>query len=208
MNIEIAKEQCISFLDEYFGTDGVPARSDDEERRSRGLRLVSLGNAERTVQGELVYYLRSKGLNAVSECGVTDGSSRCSLDIVIFDEEWTCVCAVELKHYSANQGKVDALTHNMGSDVSRHKDGPQGLLPLIQIGLYTEISECFDIKKYSPAFGLYRFLISYFKGQPAQTIENQLLPPNFKGRLTAPALSRFSLAGSTVVGRVGWIVRA
>jgi hypothetical protein len=207
MTVTIAKERCIEFLKAYFGSQGTPAASDDEKRRF-GLRLICLGNAERTVQGELVHYLRSGGFNAVSECGTIDGTSRNSVDVIIFDDDWTAVCAIELKHYSANQGRVDALIFNMEGDAIRHYDGPQKLLPLIQIGLYSEISTSFEKATYLPAFGLYRFLVSYFRGKPKQTIEGQLLPPHFHGQLIAPGMSDISLDGVTVVGRVGWIVRA
>jgi hypothetical protein len=207
MDVQSVEKECRSFLETYFGSHGGAASLKDNELRELGLRLVSLGNPERTVQGELVHFLRAVGLRAVSECGVTDDASRYSLDIVVFDEHWKEVCAIELKHYSANQGKVGALQLNMQADARRHQDGPQAKLPLIQIGIYTEIVHSFDKADSRPAFGLYRFLVTYFKGEPRQKIENQKLPEEFHGQLAAPSITQFELAGAKVAGRVGWIVR-
>jgi len=210
MSLKSVKILCESFLESYFGGEDTSEVAQPEELRSRGLRLISLGNPERTAQGELVHYLRDKKANAVSECGIADESARNSADVVVFDSAWLPVCVIELKHYSANQGKIDALLHNMDADALRHREGPQGLLPLLQIGLYTEITNAPRRHDYDWAFGLYRFISTYYNGAPRQSVIGQKsnVPHDFKGRLVAPAPANFALPDTVVTGKVGWILRA
>jgi hypothetical protein len=168
--------------------------------------MVCLGDAERTVQGELLHYLREAKFNAISECGLEELESRKNRDIIVFRDDWFPACVIELKHYSANQGTTKRLVTEMNKDTARHINGPQRQLPLVQIGLFTEIAERFDPHVTPTQFGLYRFLASYCKRARKQTIEKQVLPMNFGGQLAATAPCAISLFGAVIVGRVGWIV--
>jgi hypothetical protein len=211
MNWQTVNTLCKSFLESYFGGEDASKVAQPDELRSRGLRLISLGNPERTVQGELVHYLRDNNTNAVSECGVVGDAARYSADVVVFDTHWNPVCIIELKHYSANQGKIDALLHNLAADAARHNEGPQGLLPLLQIGLYTEITNAFRGNDYNRAFGLYRFISTYYNGAPRQSVVGQQsrVPHDFQGQLVAPAPANFVLSDTvSVTGKVGWILRS
>jgi hypothetical protein len=68
-----------------------------------------------------------------------------SLDITIFNSGWSrAVCVVEVKHYSANQKNRSTpplvkLTNDLSKDYKRHGAYPGHVIPLIQIGLFTEI---------------------------------------------------------------------
>jgi hypothetical protein len=207
---QTVKTHYESFLESYFGGADSSQVAPIDELRRRGLRLITLANPERTVQGELVHYLLDKKANAVSECGIADDSARYSADVVVFNADWLPICVIELKHYSANQGKIDALLHNMAADAARHREGPQGLLPLLQIGLYTEIANAFHRRENERAYGLYRFISTYYNGPPRQSVVGQRpkVPGDFGGRLVAPAPTSFALSGTQVAGRVGWILRA
>lgn len=199
---------CQSFLIEYFGPEEGTAGNSPAERRAHGLRLVTLG-IERAVQAELVHYLRAAGQSAVAECGLLSDTARHTADIVVFDREWAPLCVIELKHFSANQGPIDALVRNMIDDAHRHAHGPQAPLPLIQLGLYTEITAAFPRETYERPFGLYRFLAAYFKGTPAHTVAGQRnsVPADFGASLTAPPAVRFEIPGATVEGRAGWLLK-
>ncbi len=158
-------EKCKEFLNDYFGDHCSLPKS---ELKGLGLRLVSLGNPEKTVQGELIYFLRKHGFNAISECGIA-GKIRRNLDIAVFDDNWQLVCVIELKHRCVNQGSASThgslkkLIENLRGDKDKHI--LMGIKSdLIQIGLYTEI------KKMVPEFSneqkkehIYRVLKSYFK---------------------------------------------
>jgi hypothetical protein len=149
--------------------------------------------------------MRANGLNAVLECGVVSGGS---IDVIIFDQKWSPICAIELKHRSANQGTITPLVKEMDADRNRHQHGGQNQLPLIQIGLFTEIEGIDNWGLAPPHFGLYKFLVAHFNGPPNQNLRMQALPNNFDGQWHVPAVSsQFLLGDLTVHGRVGSIVR-
>ncbi len=203
MSADAIKQHCEGFLHDHFGQDHAPGT---HGQRPFGLRLVCLGNPERTVQGELVHHLRKSGYNAVSECGISNGVDRYSPDIVVFDDDWNAQCVVELKHHSANQGSINPLVYGMLADLAGHKEGPHGSLPLIQIGLFTEISGPFDRTKDAHPLGLYRFLSSYVKDQPRVLLESQEIPASLGGRMVRPGPTEFQMGSATIVGRVGWVL--
>jgi len=202
---KVVKTYCGSFLVAYFGSDSTAHKDTEEKTRDLGLRLVCLGNPERTVQGELLHYLRARSLNAISECGLAHVTKRKNNpDIVVFDGDWQPVCVIELKHFSANQGKIGRLLANMRKDVKRHNNGPQKRLPLIEIGLYTAVSQ-FDRRAHPRDSGLYRFLFSYCKKQLRQTfVAQKPLPKKFSPLAIPASESTFSSGESTVRGSVAW----
>jgi hypothetical protein len=115
-----------------------------EERAGKGvkndsdyfslLEIACLGNAERTMQGELLYYLRCKGIKAVSE----HGFGKCSFDIMVFNRESEPVVAVEMKHYSPHQGEeTKPLTAAFKRDRNM-KERPKNV-PVILLNLFTQI---------------------------------------------------------------------
>src|SRR5271155_2359801 len=114
---------CQLFLEEYFGK-----KDTGPTLRDMGLRLVCLGNAEMTVQGELLHFLRKNNFKVVSEGGLP--GSRRRFDIMVFDKGWKAVvCLIELKHYSANQDSkktpaLPVLFDHLDEDSARHDDFP------------------------------------------------------------------------------------
>lgn len=204
--------RCEEFLCTYFGKDGT--QNDSPNRfRALGLRLICLGNPERAVQGELLHYLRASNVNAVSECGLIEhrpspmkpGRRRLNPDITVFDADWKPQCVIELKHFAANQGTVRPLVSNMQEDLLRHTEGPLGYLPIIRIGLYTEIHEIGS----SFPDGLYRFPQCYCRRRPTQKLEEQRIPSDVGERMNCPPEhTRFTVGDFEVVGRVGWILHA
>lgn len=207
MTLSTVHGLCQRFVSEYFGPEEGGQPESPLERRAYGLRLVTLGT-ERGAQGELVHYLRAAGQNAVAECGLLSDTARHTADIAVFDREWAPVCIIELKHFSANQGPIDALLQNMTEDAHRHAHGPQALLPLIQLGLYTEITAAFP-PTYQRPFGLYRFITAYFNGTPAHSVAAQRnnVPADFGAPLVAPPAVRFEMRGAIIEGSVGWILK-
>lgn len=208
MSLSALHGLCQSFATEYFGPEEGGRAESPLERRAYGLRLVTLAT-ERGAQGELVHYLRAAGLNAVAECGLLSDTARHTADIAVFDREWMPIGIIELKHFSANQGPIEELMHNMSEDARKHARGPQAPLPLIQLGLYTEITAAFLPETYARPFGLYRFIAAYFNGTPARTVASQQnrLPGNFGATLVSPATVRFEIPSAIVEGRVGWILK-
>lgn len=129
------------------------------------LRIACMGNAEKTIQGELFHQLRFEhNLNAVIECGYRDVDefdeyTDRHIDIMVFDHDWLPIVAIELKHYSPHQGTINPLLGALEADYNKLR--PEGL-PLIQIGLYTEINAIsHPIQKTSSLLRNYRFFTSY-----------------------------------------------
>lgn len=198
VNPEAVCSLCLFFLAEYFGCEGEPP--DD----GTGFRLICLGNAEQTLQGELLCFLRSElahhGFTAVSECGASDfGQGRLNPDIVIFDGHWQPVCLIEIKHYSANQGSNLVVQNGLIADHARFEDVPLGDIPFIPLALYTEITACGELPI---EYSLYRFVRSWWRGEaPA--------PNRFAGgplSIIRPAKTSISVGGCEIVGRVGYWV--
>lgn len=119
------------------------------------LRIACLGNAEKTIQGELLAYLRSVGIFAISEAGFRKKNSASPpatvdrhIDILVFRkkdnaQESAPIVAIELKHYSAHQRAVSYLCDGLDEDYCKSKTCSSTCLPssvaLIQVGVYTEI---------------------------------------------------------------------
>lgn len=202
---------CEKFLKDYFGDDGKLPKNEDI-----GLRLVSLGNPEKTVQGELLSFFNSsnnKGYRMVSECGIFDSDQRRSLDLTVFDQNWQVACVIEMKHYSRNQGRLEYLINNLRFDQERHfKIFSEEKIPLIQIGLYTEITDINNAfrsseEKRTIANGFYRFVKTYCdRAQNLPQIE--ALQESDGYSFVSPSLSSFKLDHNHCVqGRVHYCIR-
>jgi hypothetical protein len=150
------------------------------------LRIACMGNAERTIQGELVAYLRSRGRFALLEAGFRQlhsptawrpkGTDR-HIDILILDEKHIPLVTIELKHYSPHQGKIDPLCVGLESDFDKLPRPIHGgkSVPLIQVGIHTEIIEIRRNPVNAPFslqdFEFYRFLLAYvFKGSNGEAV--------------------------------------
>lgn len=196
-------EACHEFLRTYFGDSEDDGRNQSAYRQI-GLRLVCLGNAEKTVQGELLHFLRMNNFCAVSECGIYGVNHR-SLDISVFDEDWTPLCVIELKHYSTNQGSVDTLLKNIKADYRKHAETND--ITLIQIGLFTEICEVtpyFDEQnKNVSQKGFYRFLKTYYKSQKP---EIEAICRNTESvdrkKFVSPNVVMIDVDGHKIIGRI------
>ena len=180
------------------------------------LRLVCLGNPEMVVQGELLAFLRDRGHNAVSEFGVI--GSRRRLDIVVFDKSWnTAICAVELKHFSANQDSnavsaLRKLASALKSDYERHKvNSVIRTIPLIQIGLFTEVEKVElnsqSVKRKDIQFGWHRFLHLYYKKPLVDYNVRPLKNNAYASTLVSPKMSRTKVGRFTATGRVHYLIR-
>ena len=199
MEVSEVQRQCTKFFEEMFGM------ADQSPATDRGLRLVSLGNAEKTIQGELLCYLArvntNSGSSVVSECGASlpAGGGRLTPDITVFDFQWHPTCIIELKHYSANQGLAAVLRNNMTADRGRYSgDGVLANVPVILIGLYTEIQQRDDLIN---EYGLYRFLRTYYNGTPN--------PQRFTSapkEIVQPKAMNFSIGNCGVNMRVGYCI--
>lgn len=191
--LEEIKAACQAFLVSEFGAHGQAANPD-------GLRTIALGNPELAVQGALLGYLRHvAGMNAVQECGIADGRD---VDLIVFDQQWAPACVIELKHRMSNQGPLRQLIDLLEADRLRHAGSDAAGLPLLQLGLYTEISERPQL---APLHGLYRFLCAgYFRGAPRHTLTNQQLDAM---ALAAPDYTSIRVGDKTVMGRVGYCTR-
>ena len=195
--------RCQKFLALYFGLQNeVPHFGD------LGLRLVSLGNPEKTVQGELQSFLSSelRTYKFVSECGIYNPGARRSLDLTVFDSNWRLICVIELKHYSRNQGSVAFLVNALKSDRFRHEGIFGAGVSLIQMGLYTEI---IDVSKpylslddrRECAHGLYRFVKTYCR----KKLRSKCIAPLQTGdkyTFTSPEFVSFGLGERRIRGRV------
>lgn len=196
------------------------------------LRIACMGNAEKTIQGELFRHLRCKHkLNAVIECGYRDfdDSFDRHIDIMVFDNDWSPIVSIELKHYSPHQGTINPLLGGLEADYNKPR--PKGI-PLIQVGLYTEIDSVtpFPLQQQNyPLLQYYRFFMSYVlprleelsisvmekkyaaDKQAASTWAETALQERRYSEITELFRGRveeFKVASSTplkVTGRVNWI---
>lgn len=143
------------------------------------LRVACMGNAEKTIQGELLYRLRSNSVDAVSENGYRQihpsGMADRDIDIMVFDGN-TPLVAIELKHYSPHQGGVVPLCNQLDADYIKHFKSPAALpknIPLIQVGLFTEVENItpWPTPTGIADFAFYRFISAYvLKNGKAKTI--------------------------------------
>lgn len=201
---------CENFLKLYFGTEG-----EEPAKRDLGLRLVSLGNPEKTVQGELLSFFNSesKVYRMVSECGIFNRDQRRSLDLTVFDQNWQTICVIEMKHYSSNQGRLNYLISGLQFDLNRHDEiFEKKQIPLIQIGLYTEIVDINnpfvnEEEKRTVAGGLYRFVKTYCDN--ARNLPKTEIPKDLDGySFVSPSLSRLNIDDKHCVqGRVHYCIR-
>lgn len=126
--------------------------------------IACLGKPELALQGELLHHLRNKGWRCVQEAGFrapvpgTDKLATCNLDILVFDRtqiDFTPVCCIELKHYSANQGDpkalIAALELDYGRPRPRHNTKP---VPIMLVAMYTTVAK---FSALPPPPGLHRF---------------------------------------------------
>lgn len=118
------------------------------------LEIACMGNAEKTIQGELFHYLRNKGIVAVLEASYAanlvsaNGNSRRSIDIMVFDDSSPRkpIVAIELKHHDPHQGaqpqtSIAPLCKGLNADYNkRPKSGKVVPVPLIQVGLFTGVT--------------------------------------------------------------------
>lgn len=136
------------------------------------LRIVCMGNAERTVQGELLSHLRAQKWLAVSEGSYRVGTIDRHIDIMVHSRYTKLpLAAIELKHHSANQSSIRTLLAGMDEDYQKarcplHNGKDKTLpstLPLIQIGLFTEVTTApdADTLRACEAARFYRFLLAY-----------------------------------------------
>lgn len=188
-----------NFANEYFPSTS----SNGQVVESRGLRLLCLGNPERSIQGELYSYLRSSRVNAVAECALSsDSSDLCSrrnIDIVVFDDQWNPSVAIEIKHYSGNQGRINTLLANLEEDLNKHKESAAVSLDIIQLGIYTSIQAIdeSDISKICEN-GFYRFLSTYCVNKPPTYCDG-----NIAGyRSHKSTFLTFSVNNKSVIGSV------
>lgn len=144
------------------------ARTARRRRPLALLRLASLGSPEKTIQGELLFHLRSKGFYAVSECALRLPSGRRNVDIAVFDRTWRPALVIEIKHYSANQGGQGTLFRRLREDFKRERpsDHKGHALPLLQVGLFTAVTSISPkVSQRSTKTGsvqqFYRFLYTY-----------------------------------------------
>ena len=135
-------------------------RSKPKQGMSMSLfQIACLGSPERTIQGELFYWLRLAEFKAVLECGLMDNQRN--IDILVFNNGGNPLVSIELKHYSWNQGTTKPLQKNLDADYGK-------CFPtqwIIQVGLYTKISKV-DTHPFT-FHGLYRFPSKYYKGCPS-----------------------------------------
>lgn len=200
--LEVIKSHCEEFLQRYFGSENEKSRISN-----RGLHLICLGSPEKTIQGELIYFLRSRRIMAVSECGLYSTTNRRNIDVTIFNAQWQPQVAIELKHYSKNQGGISRLISGLRDDKKKHNLKFKKKLPLIQIGLYTHIESIKENfvpdEKEKHLHGFYRFIKTYcddlgkLKKRKASTNANG--PYHF----ICPPISTIRIDGKIIVtGRV------
>lgn len=191
------------------------------------LRLVCLGSPERTIQGELVAFLRHHKLDVVAEVGFNASGNRRNIDIVAFNCKGAVSAAIELKHFSANQGAIGKLMKDVRSD--RAKKFPSMTTgrpaPRILVGLYTEIVSVAPCNSKIPTNGIFRFLRTYYKDRRRtkdRTVVDEVdkFKEQWQSRFRNDKItsyvsdvSRFSafnfperVGSATVCGRVGSIV--
>lgn len=173
-NVDEIYKKVIAFFEQSSGSSPAsnppsekPATSPSGFGNGNLLRIACMGNPEKTVQGELLAFLRSQGCFALSEAGFRElGSSTAwpprgadrHIDILVLGDDYLPMAAIELKHYSPHQGDIYPLHAGLVSDYDK-----SGHLPLIQVGVYTQVDEIA-----LPSSGLllqdfqyYRFLLTY-----------------------------------------------
>lgn len=148
--------------------------------------LACLGSGEKKIQHELYYFLRCKyqdillvlpeytgyisGGNAKN--GLISSLKKRSIDIMIFDMNMNPVVAIELKGHCANHGCISKLLKTR-SDNEISRGGLDGdydkrpfiygrPIPLLQIGLYTEIDSVDYLGVVKGNFPLYPLVNTYF----------------------------------------------
>jgi hypothetical protein len=154
------------FFDHCNGSfsDGATSGSPAITGRMSLLEVSCLGNPEKTLQGELLHYLRILDWNVVQEIGYlhAPGVKR-SPDFGIFDSFGShkkLICVVELKHHSANQSSAQPLINALDIDYLQ----PRPAVPLMQIGLYTAVTAIAPPLALPYTRGIYRFLNTYCTG--------------------------------------------
>lgn len=157
-------------IEEFFGKRPTAPNNGSEPLRNL-LQVACMGNAEKTIQGELLAFLRSKGVYAVSETGYRPPLAMPKpkdrhIDIMVFDNS-SPVVAIELKHYSPHQGEITALCTGLNDDYEKSRNSGSKLpasVALIQIGLFTEVTTIDRNPHgaiYIDDFAFYRFLSVY-----------------------------------------------
>lgn len=157
----------VKFINEFLQSHCGKEKLDQNHRGGMPLlQIACMGNPEKTIQCELFYFLRTKGINCLMETGLklqAHGKANKhlrSIDILIMNDEHLPVIAIELKHFSANQGPISTLFKNMDKDFDKRVKR----LDLIQIGLYTTIEKILvkeSLRISSNDFEFYRFISSY-----------------------------------------------
>jgi hypothetical protein len=193
-----------SILQELFGGHG------QQPGNALGLRLVLLGSPELSVQGEILHRLRKCGFNAAIECGV--GTRKRRLDLVVFDDGWRPLAAIELKHRMSNQGPITQLVSGLDADRTSFLGCTASAVPFIQLGLFTEVHHVADHT--DGGHGLYRVLSSPSYGllkrhkPPKHNLDNQSEKLTKRDFLVAPLRSTLRIGDVTITGRVGYVLRA
>lgn len=191
-------EKCL-VVTELSSNDTEGAVGESGNRDSL-LRIACLGNAERTIQGELFAYLKSKGYKAILECSYL---KNFSIDIAILGNNGNPEVFVELKHFSANQGTIGPLLKSTRDDMEKLKWEAN----VIAIGIYTSV-ESF-VPKRPVCNKSYRFLYKY--GVNNMDLSEKRFNDAIKKKLIQNVkYQSFCLSQSggvsTVSGRVGYFM--
>lgn len=136
-------------------------------RKMKLVEIACLGKPEMTLQGELLFHLRTEGWNCVQEAGYSQEDKKRNLDLLVFSDSNMCgsdhgpkdvLCCIELKHFSANQGEPTTLYNGLGEDAKlpRPKVGERKA-PVMLVGMFTTIE--FEGQA-CERDGLYRFFRS------------------------------------------------
>ena len=164
-------------IEQFFIERSKEYEYDQEEQGTLSLlRIACLGNPERTMQGELIAYLRSKKLFAISEgsfrangLGPNPRTKNRHIDILVFDATHTHKVAIELKHFGANQGEITKLCERVTEDYEKIIEHVERIpLPaaveLIQVGLYTTVQD-FELVNAGvlkrPQLSFYRYISAH-----------------------------------------------
>jgi len=228
-NVDIVYDKIVRFFENKCGREGSSSDEihDEKERDISLLRIACMGNPEKTMQGELLCHLRGeKDIIPVLEYryhrfeNVADKrkANGRSIDIMVLDKDHNPVVAIELKHHSRQQGTLKPLLENLDADREKLQSLP---LPVIQIGLYTEIvsvanGACRD------DFLDYRFITAYaYNGTELRLNRTKILDAledarkkleEWAGRFDESKLSlsgrldRFAVGEKSVTGRVHYFI--
>ena len=214
---------------EFFAADTNSGRPDaGRPPASRNLlRTACVGNPERTLQGELFAYLKSRHRHVVLEYRhhrldvIVDGRGSVgrSVDIMVLDGAFVPACAIELKHYSRVQGALSGLLVNLERDRALLADLQ---MPCVQVGVYTDLCSLPDAPR--QAFERFRFITAYAftragkrrpladgcnaTGLPGHACIGRWLEQHFDaGTMSFEGASeRFDVPAGTVSGRVHYVV--